>query len=401
MRELGRVVANEWMKLLRRRFIVVLLMGACVVGFLSLIIWNNAKNMKDNSPEVQLQNTQTFLADIKAHPQNPNYQQEVTQLTQEVASLKDQVAVNQALNVGDWKPIVQRELAQRQAANAEQIAQASANHLTPNVDMTTQMWLKYSVDHNVRPGRVDQLNPYAAVQELSPTTFRLFIPLLVVILVADMISGEATDGTIKLLLIRPVSRTKILMGKWLVSIFAGTLITLFVSVFLWLTSSLIAGFHGASQPVIVGVTYSVVPASTVYLGAVGTAVIAHFDHARVISYATFTLLGTLMNMVSMIAVASVAFLCSTWLKSAMASTAVSLGIVIFGFIFTQMQFSRSWIVWFFPVQLNFFDTWTGKIGKMTHSGAGLGLGFVVLAVWSIVALIAAGWRFRRQDVLNA
>src|SRR5699024_12138861 len=55
-------------------------------------------------------------------------------------------------------------------------------------------------------------------------TSRVFLPMLVVILVADMVSGETTSGSIKLLLIRPVSRLKILLGKWLVSMGAVVII---------------------------------------------------------------------------------------------------------------------------------------------------------------------------------
>jgi len=62
----------------------------------------------------------------------------------------------------------------------------------------------------------------------------------------------------------------------------------------------------------------------------------------------------------------------------------------------------AWIIWFFPVQLNQTDNWTGQLSNHTHSAnAGLPTGFIVLGIWGIVTLAIAIVRFRRQDILNA
>ena len=40
------------------------------------------------------------------------------------------------------------------------------------------------------------------------------VPLLIVLVSGDMVSGEAAHGTLRLLLTKPISRTKLLMGKF-------------------------------------------------------------------------------------------------------------------------------------------------------------------------------------------
>ncbi|MFM2135307.1 MAG: hypothetical protein RL021_707 [Bacteroidota bacterium] len=58
------------------------------------------------------------------------------------------------------------------------------------------------------------------------------IPLLVALVTGDLISGEAAMGTLRFLLTRPVSRTKVLFSKFL----AGSVYTLSLLVFLGLLS---------------------------------------------------------------------------------------------------------------------------------------------------------------------
>ena len=75
---------------------------------------------------------------------------------------------------------------------------------------------------------------------------------MVVMLVSDMLSGETSTGTIKLLLVRPVSRSKIWIGKWLVSLFASALISTLLYGSLLVVGWIIFGTAGARQPIIVG-----------------------------------------------------------------------------------------------------------------------------------------------------
>jgi ABC-2 type transport system permease protein len=67
-------------------------------------------------------------------------------------------------------------------------------------------------------------------------TLILQIPLLVALVTGDLISGEAAMGTLRLLLTRPVSRSKILLSKF----FAGSIYTFLLLIWLGIIS-LLAG----------------------------------------------------------------------------------------------------------------------------------------------------------------
>lgn len=62
------------------------------------------------------------------------------------------------------------------------------------------------------------------------------LPLLVAFVTGDMVSGETASGTIRFLLTRPASRTKIILAKWL----AGLTYTFFLLIVLGIMALLVA-----------------------------------------------------------------------------------------------------------------------------------------------------------------
>ena len=82
-------------------------------------------------------------------------------------------------------------------------------------------------------------NPWSALLTLSGLMEMVII--FAIIIAADMVAGEYTAGTMKLLLIRPHSRTKILLSKYIaVSLFAVVMLALLV-VFGYATNALFYG----------------------------------------------------------------------------------------------------------------------------------------------------------------
>ena len=73
------------------------------------------------------------------------------------------------------------------------------------------------------------LNGYL-ISFLSINALWLHVPILVVIVTADLISGEAGSGTIRLILSRPVSRSKLILAKFITAIIYTTLLVLLLAV---------------------------------------------------------------------------------------------------------------------------------------------------------------------------
>ena len=81
------------------------------------------------------------------------------------------------------------------------------------------------------------LFPAAALAIVLP----LFLPIAVAVVAGDSIAGEAQAGTLRYLLVRPVSRTRLLVAKLVASAFFTLLAVVFVSVVAYAVGSRLFG----------------------------------------------------------------------------------------------------------------------------------------------------------------
>lgn len=66
------------------------------------------------------------------------------------------------------------------------------------------------------------------VSALIMNSLHIHIPFLITLVAGDIVSSEATSGTVRLLLIRPPSRSKIILAKYLAALFYTTSVVAFL-----------------------------------------------------------------------------------------------------------------------------------------------------------------------------
>ena len=64
------------------------------------------------------------------------------------------------------------------------------------------------------------------------------VPLLISLVTGDLLSGEESAGTVRMLATKPISRTKIVLSKW----FAATLYTLVMTLWLGFLSLMVSNW---------------------------------------------------------------------------------------------------------------------------------------------------------------
>jgi ABC-2 type transport system permease protein len=124
--------------------------------------------------------------------------------------------------VSDWRS-EQNELIARYQD------QLSINELTPQMYQDTENKLqisRYRLDHDIPP---IEANPWSNM--LNYSGLIEMIILFSIIIASDIVSREYTSGTIKLLMIRPHSRSKILFSKYIAAALCafGMLALLFIT----------------------------------------------------------------------------------------------------------------------------------------------------------------------------
>ncbi|MCL6626827.1 ABC transporter permease subunit [Alicyclobacillus shizuokensis] len=422
MRELVRVCLNEWMKLVRRRRLwVASLLGVAMVGLFAYATYHNYQmQQKYNSLAAwrqQLVVDKQRLADLRrqqqhpakshAEPGAPDVAQQMQEVQDSIRQLQKQIA-EATKSDAQWRQeqaksvrAEQKSLAQLQAQTAPASGLPAAQHQSDTAQTRLALLSDtYRLTHNVRPLPSGSQDPYTMVMEFTQFSASVFLPLLAVILTADFVSGESTSGTIKLLLVRPVPRWKVLLGKWLVACLATALLTAGLLAVVWLIGCLQYGMHGARQPQVVGLTYQFKH----FIASDGSStdvVIPLLTHAHVLPMWVYLLASAGLEVVAMMVVATIAFLCSTLFKSAMASTAAALGAVVIGFVVTQFLQGSRVVPVLFPTHMNLAANWTGQTAQNLGLTVSLGTGLCTLAVWGVLSLVGAFVYFMRKDVLNA
>lgn len=105
--------------------------------------------------------------------------------------------------------------------------------------------IDYRLEHDIRPTDGTMWSGINGSAELV-----ILITLFTVIIAGDSLAGEFTTGTIKLLLIRPANRLKILISKYLSMIMFGLLLLIILFFVSTLVNGLLYGFRYMDLPLV-------------------------------------------------------------------------------------------------------------------------------------------------------
>ena len=213
------------------------------------------------------------------------------------------------------------------------------------------------------------------------------VPLLIALIAADMISGEANMGTLRLLLIKPYSRTTLLLAKFI----AATIYTLLLLV--WLAILALFGsmlLFGTDDMFLLKTSYVVLlKESDVfwrYIGAFGFAALA------------------------MTTVASLGFFLSVFAENSIGPIVDTMSVIVFFTILSTLNipifnlikpylFTTHMIGWkeFFDIKVN--DSNEAIIGSIQNPDKIIKAA-VVLFIHTIGFFVATVLVFRKKDILS-
>lgn len=210
--------------------------------------------------------------------------------------------------------------------------------------------------------------------------YEVFLVLLILIVSSTIICEEFQKGTIKLLLIKPYSRGKILLSK-----FFTCCIVLVICIMILILVQLLLGIFlfGASSLKIPVIVY-------------------HLSKRRVISYSIwhYMLIRIMVRFPFFIMLLVISFTLSVFFTS----TVLSISIPMFLYIFDstirnlEIQYHLKWIRYMINTNWHFEDYLFGNISKNTN----INLEFSVI-IWMgyfVVLTSITVWYFKRKNIKN-
>ena len=248
-------------------------------------------------------------------------------------------------------------------------------------------WLKvrveqqqYYLDHNINPMAPGA--PTLSEHLLNKELHYLF--RFVMIVAIDIVSGERSDGTMKMLLTRPIRRWKILLSKYVTMLFFISLILFLVGLFAYILSGLVFGYSGWNLPVLTGFVIDKETLNT------------NFVH--LIPQWQYILMAYGLAWFVAIVVGTISFMISVLIRNTPAGMGVMLAALIAGGILSSFATSWEGAKYIFSVNLSLTDYLSGKLPAL--QGLSMGFSLMNLTVWAVVSLVISFVVFTRQDMVN-
>jgi len=202
----------------------------------------------------------------------------------------------------------------------------------------------------------------------------LHIPFLITLVAGDVIAGEGASGTLRIYLIRPVSRIRIIMAK----LIATYIYTISVVVF-FIIMSLGLG--------------------TIWLGSGDLLVM----HEGIIIYSSIEALGRFLlgfsfALVNLLVVSSLCFMLSSFVNNGIGPMIGAMSVIMVGLAITNIpiEFFETIRPWFFT---SYFEIWRQAFYDPIPWGE-IGSGLTILLGHALIFVFVAVITFNRKDILT-
>ncbi|MDP4161057.1 MAG: ABC transporter permease [Bacillota bacterium] len=240
--------------------------------------------------------------------------------------------------------------------------------------------LQYNLDNNINP--LEQSAAKFTTKFMEQSIF-LFLPLLIIMLAADMVSGESSSGTIKLLLVRNVPRWKILLSKYLTLIILEIIVIFFSFALSAIISGFFFGFGGWLAPVATGFK--------IFAGKLDSSGVFNVPQWQ------YSLMVYSLAFYVAVVVGSISFMISILVKSTAASIGIIMSTLVAGNFISY--FLSDWRItrYMFMVNLRLTDYLSGSLQPI--EGMNMLFSITVLLGWALAAITVSFIYFTKQDIL--
>jgi len=293
------------------------------------------------------------------------------------AQYKSILTAQERLGTTDWRSLLQQQIVDTQNRLASsRLPDEWREFLKIRVQQQ-----QYYLDHDINP-----MAPGAPtfVRGFMDQAVALFLPMIIVVLAVDLVSAEFSEGTIKLLLTRPVRRWQVLTSKYLTLLLFISLTVLTTLVLAYLMSGVVFGYSGWDMPVLTGfiIEGSELDTSQVFM----------------VPQWQYLLMQYGLGWFVCVVVGTITFMLSVLVRSAAAGMGIMMAALISGTILTQMASSWETSKYLFVVNLQLTDYLAGTLPPI--KGMTLSFSLVVLSVWALLSLLVAYIVFIRRDVTS-
>lgn len=257
-------------------------------------------------------------------------------------------------------------------------------------DVATEAISRYAIENNINGTISSQGNSnlkyglaYSAKSELFDvfSGYSLFIIILIIIVAGTIVSEEFNKGTIKLLLVRPYSRIKILLSKYITCLIVLVCSMVCVTLMQTIVGGIVFGFDSYKDPTVV-YNFTTNSLNTVsILGTLATAALAILPKLILLMTLAFTLSTVITNTPVAIAIP----LLGSMVESIINQLAI-------------MYEKANFLKYFVTPNWDFSQYLYGALPQM--KGITLEFSVCICLAYFIVMMALSIWNFKNKNIKN-
>ncbi|WP_434296245.1 ABC transporter permease subunit [Clostridium sporogenes] len=265
--------------------------------------------------------------------------------------------------------------------------------------------LKYEKKNNIEKNQIMPKGMYAAIDFLAQPTVAIFYILILIILLSDIISGEYTPNTIKMSLTKPISREKIIISKFAVSIIIGASAIIISTIIFIIMAGIHFGLSDYKMPFDVGAKYILnrslpLTVTTSQMEPVRNSISIVPLWSGIVR---FVLIAILVSIASI----SILIFISTLCKKSLISSIISFTLVIaasliyfFKLMGDNIAATKYGVLLKFtpiPYIFQIFEVLSGNISVRLASSINIFFVLIVCLSWSLIMMFLSTYIFAKRD----
>ncbi|MCC5418042.1 ABC transporter permease subunit [Clostridium botulinum] len=265
--------------------------------------------------------------------------------------------------------------------------------------------LKYLRNHNIEKNELMPKGTNATIDFLAKPQISIFYIIILIILLSDIVSGEYTPNTIKMSLTKPISRKKIIISKFAVSIIIGASVIIMSTIIFVIEAGIHLGLSDYRMPFDVGAKYVLnksipLTVTTSQMECVGNSISIVPLWSGI---ARFTLITILVSIVSISIIIFISILCKKPLISAIINFIL---VIVISFAYTWIFMDNNILATKYGTLLKFtpipyifqiFEVLSGDISVRLASSVNMPFILIVCLGWSLIMMFLSTYIFSKRD----
>jgi ABC-2 type transport system permease protein len=393
------LIKNEFIKLFsKKKTYIILALFIALLGLMVKVGEEVEKSYKESQdPEYRIETIQDQIAYDKIEMEDAEDAEDEESYNQIASDLKilemDLENAKLELKNGlkdDWRENVKNEITNLKKTMEGETDQEVNASLGQEITR-----LQVHLDEDINPEDIHKNTGFNYLLSSLTMIVAGFLGLGIIIFSADSVSNEYNPGTMKFLLIQPVSRVKVLLSKYIVMLISTIGLLAVTQGLFCIGVGIIKGFGSLNRPILFGVKYDFVVEK-------GLKVIQQIEGSgRYIKLSEYLLNAFFLEVLFIIVMTSFIFMISTIARSSVVAITISIAAfmgtnIIFSASTTYKKFSHLVFIHFSNIDGILSGHIVGQTGSLQFT-------YLTVVIVSIISTLLftsiALITFKKRDVL--